>query len=146
VNSPVKRVVFDDKKASGVEFDSQSTWTLRTVKARKLVVVSSGALGSPSVLERSGLGNPEILKKAGIDDIVADLPGVGENYQDHHLNIYPYHSSLQENETIDALLTGRMDLGQLIQDNAPILGWNSMDIAVKVRPSEEEVAALGSDF
>jgi len=98
------------------------------------------------VLERSGLGNPEILKKAGIDDIVADLPGVGENYQDHHLNIYPYHSSLQENETIDALLTGRMDLGQLIQDNAPILGWNSMDIAVKVRPSEEEVAALGSDF
>ncbi|KAF2261567.1 alcohol oxidase [Lojkania enalia] len=128
VNSQVKRVIFDNKRASGVEYrpnpkvhpDAAS----RTIRARKLVIVSSGALGTPSVLERSGLGNPEILKKAGVD-VVVDLPG---------------------NETIDALVGGRLDVGKLIQENAPILGWNAMDITCKIRPTDAEVAALGPNF
>ncbi|PVI01509.1 alcohol oxidase [Periconia macrospinosa] len=146
VNSLVKKVVFDNKRACGVEYESKSNSTIRTIRARKLVVVSSGALGTPSILERSGLGNPEVLKKAGVSEITADLPGVGENYQDHHLVIYPYYSSLSENETLDALGGGRVDVSQLIQEHAPILGWNAMDIACKIRPSDEEVAALGPAF
>jgi alcohol oxidase len=54
--------------------------------ARKLVVVSAGALGTPQILERSGVGHPVILNKLGIP-VVSDLPGVGENYQDHQLSI-----------------------------------------------------------
>jgi choline dehydrogenase-like flavoprotein len=70
VDSQVKRVIFEGKKARGVEFRPnpkvQSGGTLRTVKARKMVIVSCGALGTPSVLERSGIGNPGILKRVGI--------------------------------------------------------------------------------
>ncbi len=50
------------------------------VRARKLIVVSSGALGSPLVLERSGIGSKAVLEKHGVEQVV-DLPGVGENYR-----------------------------------------------------------------
>lgn len=43
----------------------------------------SRAIKSPHVLELSGIGNPEILKKVGID-VEIDLPGVGENVQEHY--------------------------------------------------------------
>jgi alcohol oxidase len=147
VESQVKRILFDGKRACGVEYRPKVTRdaTIRTIRAKKMVVVSAGALGSPSVLERSGLGNPKILQKAGVE-LVASHLGIGENYQDHHLLTYPYYSSLQENETIDAIVSGRVDVGKLIQEDAPILGWNSMDIAYKIRPTEAEAAALGPNF
>jgi alcohol oxidase len=150
VNSQVKRVIFDNnKRASGVEYipnpKIHPDAALRTIRAKRLVVVSSGALGTPSILERSGLGNPSILKSAGVD-VIADLPGIGENYQDHHLMVYPYHCSLDEHETIDALIGGRLDVGKLISENAPILGWNAMDTTCKMRPTDAEVAALGPEF
>jgi alcohol oxidase len=47
--------------------------------AKRMVVVSAGALGTPSVLERSGVGNKDILSKLDIP-VVSDLPDVGENY------------------------------------------------------------------
>ena len=149
VNSRVKRVIFDNKRACGVEYAPNSslhpTATIRTVRARKLVIISSGALGTPSVLERSGLGKGEILNKTGIN-VIADLPGIGENYQDHHCLLYSYLSSLREEETLDVLLRGRLDVGELIQKKADILGWNAMDIIYKIRPTETEVAALGPEF
>ena len=51
-----------------------------TVKARKLVILSAGAFGSPAILERSGIGKRDVLDKAGVD-VLAELDGVGENYQ-----------------------------------------------------------------
>ncbi|KAF2119849.1 GMC oxidoreductase-domain-containing protein [Lophiotrema nucula] len=120
-----KRVIFDNKRASGLEYRPNP----------KLVVVPSGALGIPSILERSGLGNPEDMKKAGVD-VVADLPGASENYQVHHLL----------DETIDAIVGGRLDAGEPIQESAAILGWNAMDTTCKIRPTDAEVAALGPDF
>jgi alcohol oxidase len=147
VNSTVKKIIFDkSKRASGVEFISRCDTTLRTVRVGKMVVVSSGALGTPSILERSGLGKTDILTKAGVQEIISDLPGVGENYQDHHLLVYPYHSSLMEHETMDAIICGRVSVDRLIQDKAPILGWNAMDIVCKIRPSDVEIAALGPTF
>ncbi|KAI0030850.1 alcohol oxidase [Vararia minispora EC-137] len=53
-----------------------------TVKIGKEVVLSAGALKSPQILELSGIGRKEVLDKAGIP-IVIDLPGVGENLQEH---------------------------------------------------------------
>ncbi|KAH7337843.1 alcohol oxidase [Rhizoctonia solani] len=55
-----------------------------TVKAKKEVILSAGTFQSPHLLELSGIGNAKILKKNGIKTLV-DLPGVGENYQDHVL-------------------------------------------------------------
>lgn len=149
VDTQIKRVIFEGKKACGVEFRPnpkvQANGALRTVKARRMVIVSSGALGTPLILERSGIGNPGILKKAGIE-VVSDLPGVGENYQDHNLITYPYYSSLNEDETLDALFSGRLDAGEAIQKNAPILGWNAQDVTGKLRPTDAEVARLGPAF
>jgi alcohol oxidase len=89
------------------------------------VVISSGALGTPQVLERSGVGNPEILKKVGVT-VVADVPGVGENYQDHHLLLYPYKSSLPPGDTLDCILSGRKDFAKAAAAKDPQLGWNGV--------------------
>ncbi|OJA07946.1 hypothetical protein AZE42_11018 [Rhizopogon vesiculosus] len=56
------------------------TYNSGTVRASKLVVVSAGAFGSLTILERSGIGAEAIIKQCGIKPLV-DLPGVGENYQ-----------------------------------------------------------------
>lgn len=54
--------------------------SLSTVRASKLVVISAGAFGSPTILERSGIGAEAVLGRCGIEQLV-NLPGVGENYQ-----------------------------------------------------------------
>jgi alcohol oxidase len=86
LESKVIRVLFDESsppKAIGIEYkpneDFQPSVALskpvhKTIMARKLVVVTAGALGTPQILERSGVGNPEILKKLDIP-VVADVPG-----------------------------------------------------------------------
>lgn len=56
---------------------------VRTLRARKMVVICAGALATPGVLERSGVGSAEVLKAAGIEQVV-DLP-VGNTYHDHQL-------------------------------------------------------------
>ncbi|KAG9018036.1 hypothetical protein FRB90_012539 [Tulasnella sp. 427] len=66
--------------ATGVTFKVGSK--SYTVKLKKEVIVSCGSLKTPQLLELSGIGNKDILKKYGITPLV-DLPGVGENLQDH---------------------------------------------------------------
>ncbi len=130
-------MLFDESsppKAIGVEYkpnsENQPELSLskpvhKTVKANKLVVVTAGALGTPQILERSGVGNAEILKKLDIP-VVADIKGVGENYQDHHLLLYPYRSSLGEGETLDGILSGRKDFVKALGEKDPMLGWNGI--------------------
>lgn len=103
------------------------------IKAKKLVVVSAGSLGSPQVLERSGVGKESVLKAAGIK-VVSSVPGVGENYQDHLLMTYFYKTSLQPNETLDALWTGRKDIGEAITAKDPQLGWNGIGKSTLAAP------------
>jgi choline dehydrogenase len=74
------RVLFDGKKAVGVEYTQKG----KTVQAHagKEVVLSGGAINSPQTLMLSGIGDGDYLRKFGID-VVANLPGVGQNMQDH---------------------------------------------------------------
>ncbi len=76
----VSRITFTGKRASGVEFSLSGSGT-RVARAGE-VIVCSGAFGSPQLLQLSGVGNPGELSALGID-VVAELPGVGENLQDH---------------------------------------------------------------
>jgi len=155
VESKVVRVLFDDKKrACGVEYtpnpEFQATIGLsmhpvKTVKARKLVVVTCGACGTPPVLERSGVGSKDILDRAGVP-VVEDLPGVGKDYQDHHLVLYPYKTSLDTTQTLDSILSGRADVPGMMTRKDPMLGWNGIDICSKIRPTAPEIAALGPEF
>ncbi|KAG8414392.1 hypothetical protein J3459_014779 [Metarhizium acridum] len=150
VESTVTRVIFNGKRATGVEYRATTAAAGQEgktciVKAKKLVVVSAGALGTPQILERSGVGSAAILNKLDIP-VVSDLPGVGEEYQDHHLIGYPYRTTLAPDQTLDGLVSGRLDFASALKEKNPILGWNGIDVAAKIRPTEDEVAELGPDF
>lgn len=79
----VRRILFEGTTAVGVEY----TWRGRTrqVRANK-VILCGGAINSPQLLQVSGVGNKDVLNKVGVN-VVKDLPGVGENLQDH-LEVY----------------------------------------------------------
>jgi alcohol oxidase len=55
------------------------------------------------------------------------MQGVGEEYQDHHLLLYPYKTKgLDESETLDGILSGRKDFVKALGEKDPILGWNGI--------------------
>ncbi|MGE2735886.1 choline dehydrogenase [Mycolicibacterium vaccae] len=76
----VTRVVFEGTKAVGVEIASRRGGK-RIIRSAE-VILSGGAFNSPQLLQLSGVGNAEELRRLGIR-VVHDLPGVGENLQDH---------------------------------------------------------------
>jgi choline dehydrogenase len=80
----VTRILFEDKRAVGVEYRHGPGQT-RTASARD-VILCGGAINTPQLLQLSGVGNADELGRLGIT-VVADLPGVGENLQDH-LEVY----------------------------------------------------------
>jgi len=76
----VSRVLFDGRRAIGVEFERGGK--VQRVMARKEVILSAGAIQSPHILMLSGVGPADQLRPHNIT-VVHDLPGVGENFQDH---------------------------------------------------------------
>lgn len=74
------RLLFDAQRASGVVYRRGSAQ--QSVRARREVIVSGGPINSPQLLKLSGLGPGAELAAHGIA-VVRDLPGVGENLQDH---------------------------------------------------------------
>ncbi|KAK4699218.1 alcohol oxidase, partial [Phenoliferia sp. Uapishka_3] len=157
------RVIFDENnKAIGVEHCANplataplnpeqppTVGTISTMKARKLVVISSGAFGSPMVLERSGVGAKEHLKKLDID-VVVDLPGVGATYMDHQLTLATYKVDDDE-DTLDDYLRGvpevHMKVGPMWAKNGQgLVATNAIDAGMKCRPTEAEVVKMGPEF
>lgn len=76
----VNRILFDGHRATGVEIDFEGE--IRTISARRETILSLGAINTPKVLMQSGIGPAEHLAEHGIP-LVRDLPGVGQNFQDH---------------------------------------------------------------
>ncbi|KAJ7389631.1 hypothetical protein OS493_029970 [Desmophyllum pertusum] len=76
----ITRIVFEKNRAVGVEYHCQSQ--VKRAMARKGVILTSGAINTPQILNLSGIGNAEDLKKLGIP-VQIHLPGVGYNLQDH---------------------------------------------------------------
>ncbi|MEI8325917.1 MAG: GMC family oxidoreductase N-terminal domain-containing protein [Betaproteobacteria bacterium] len=74
------KVLMQSRRACGVAYYQGNT--LKEVRARREVIVSAGAFGSPQLLQLSGIGASAELQKWGIPT-VCDLPGVGQNFQDH---------------------------------------------------------------
>ncbi|GAB5468393.1 MAG: choline dehydrogenase [Rhodospirillales bacterium] len=75
------RVALEEGRATGLYYLDGGNRE-RFVKARREVILSSGAIGSPQILMLSGIGEAEQLKAHGIE-VARDLPGVGKNLQDH---------------------------------------------------------------
>ena len=80
-NVQVNKVLFEGKKAVGVEYSKKGKTF--SVKANKEVILSAGALNSPQILMNSGIGDSAELSKHGID-VLHELKGVGKNLQDHY--------------------------------------------------------------
>ena len=76
----VRRIVLEKGRAIGVEVEANGAATL--IRARREVLVTSGAIGSPRLLMLSGIGPAEHLSSVGVA-VQHDLPGVGQNLQDH---------------------------------------------------------------
>jgi alcohol oxidase len=152
VGKRVKRVIIENGRAVGIEYttDARSpeeiSGELVTVKASKIVVVSAGAFGSPSILERSGIGAPSVLEKHNIP-ILVDSPGVGENYQDH-LGICPAFYAADETETMDDVWSDPKAIAARRPEweryGTGKIAHNGIEAVVKVRPTQAELASTGS--
>ncbi len=95
----VTKILFEGQQAVGVEV------SLRGGKVEKLyageIILSGGAINSPQLLLLSGVGNAAELESLGISTVL-DLPGVGENLQDH-LEVYVQHACKQPVSVYPAL-------------------------------------------
>jgi choline dehydrogenase-like flavoprotein len=75
-----RRVLFDGARATGLAYRRDGVET--TASARREVILSAGAIGSPHLLQLSGIGPGEVLQDLGID-VLRDVPAIGGNLQDH---------------------------------------------------------------
>ncbi|UYZ67413.1 choline dehydrogenase [Moraxella bovis] len=76
------KILFSGKRAIGVQYLQGNDTNPTTVHAKREVILSAGAIASPQILQRSGVGAKNLLDEFKIP-VVHDLPGVGENLQDH---------------------------------------------------------------
>lgn len=84
------RLLFEGRRAVGVAFRRDGAD--HHVTASKEIILSAGAINSPQLLMLSGIGPAEELRSLGIP-IVADLPGVGQNLQDHARAVVQYQAT-----------------------------------------------------
>ncbi|MDU9407198.1 choline dehydrogenase [Pseudomonas sp. zfem001] len=87
------RILFDGKRASGVSYLIGNSNDTITARARREVLLCAGAIASPQILQRSGVGPAALLRELDIA-LVHELPGVGQNLQDH-LEMYLQYACTQ---------------------------------------------------
>lgn len=82
--SKVTKVLFEGNKAAGVSFVSaaDSSKPPQSIRATKEVILTAGAIHTPQILQLSGIGPKPLLDSVKIP-VLVDLPGVGQNFQDH---------------------------------------------------------------
>ncbi len=76
----VHKVLLKGKQAKGVRVERKGK--VENIFCQKEVILSAGSIGSPHILQLSGIGDANKLKQAGVE-LIHDLPGVGQNLQDH---------------------------------------------------------------
>lgn len=105
----VDRITFEGRRATGITATVDGH--ARTFTARREVVLAAGAIGSPAILQRSGVGDGDHLADLGIP-VVAHLPEVGANLQDHLQTriVTRVSNTATMNERIGSLL-GRAGMG-----------------------------------
>lgn len=105
-----RRIVFAGKRATGVIVNIGGVD--RELAVRAEVVLSAGAFGSPQILQLSGVGPSSHLQSKGIATVL-DLPGVGQNLQDHIDYIYSYRTR-SDTETFGLSVRGGIKLVRAI--------------------------------
>lgn len=110
-NSVAASILFEGTRATGVEYITDGgKGERRRIMARKQVVIASGTINTPRLLQISGVGNPQDLDAIGVPVIHA-LPGVGRNLRDHYsVRVVVRAKNIT---TINELARGTKLLGQI---------------------------------
>ena len=128
------RVLFAGATATGVEYTRGGSRL--TATARREVVLSAGAIGSPQLLELSGIGDPQLLGGLGIP-VVTALPRVGRGLQDHVCVSYFYRSRVPtlNDELAPFLGKARAALRYALRRQGPLaMSVNQAGAFVRSRP------------
>lgn len=110
-NAHATRVLFDGRRAVGVAYRQGKED--REVRAAREVILSGGAFQSPQLLQLSGVGRPEDIQPHGIE-MVHELPGVGQNLQDHLDFILAYKTRDRDNVGL-GLRAGASLMGHILK-------------------------------
>ena len=109
------------KRATGIEVDI-ATSGAQTIRARREVILSAGAIGSPQILQLSGIGPPELLQTLGVP-ITHEAAGVGKNLHDHLQvrMVYQVENTITLNQRANSLLgKAAMGLEYLFMKTGPL--------------------------
>ncbi|UCE30534.1 MAG: GMC family oxidoreductase N-terminal domain-containing protein [Burkholderiales bacterium] len=133
------RVVFEAQRAAGVEYLRSGRRQL--ARARREVILSSGAFGSPQLLMLSGIGPGEHLQALGIP-VLVDAPGVGANLHDHPDVIFAYTSDSTELLGLAPRGFARQlrEIGRFRRDRTGMITTNFAEAGgfLRTRPDEDE--------
>ena len=125
-NAHSRRVVFKGKRAVGVEY--QHHGQTKVIEAAREVILSAGAFGSPQLLMLSGVGAAAHLQQHGIP-LVLDLPGVGQNLQDHITTTLIYRT-VRKDATLGVSLSGGLTILKAIAEwRKKRTGWITSNVA-----------------
>ena len=130
----VQKILFEGKKAVGVEYMRHGT--IHKVMATKEIIVSSGAINSPQLLQLSGIGPSDLLKSVGID-VFHNLSGVGQHLQDHLAVDFYYTSKVATLNNMLHPWHGKLRYGlqYLLTRGGPLsLGVNQAGGFIRSRP------------
>ena len=131
----VHRVLFDGKRAAGVEFSRGGA--VEQAEAARELVLSAGAIGSPHILQLSGVGDPEHLAKIGVP-VVHESRGVGKNMQDHYVARVSYR--VEGAETANERSRGLPLAGEVMRwlfTGKGMLTYSPSIVAASVKALEE---------
>ncbi|HNG82069.1 MAG TPA: GMC oxidoreductase, partial [Burkholderiaceae bacterium] len=148
------RLTLEGKRVTGLVVRHEGREV--TVKANREVILSAGAVNSPHLLQLSGIGAPALLKANGVQPL-HELPGVGENLQDHLQIrlIYECSRPISTNDALNSWLgRARLGLQWLLTRSGPLaVGINQGGCFMRALPQESatpdiqfHVATLSADM
>ena len=128
------RLLFEGRRCVGVEF--RQGGVMKTIKAKKEVIVSGGAVNSPHLMQLSGIGPAEHLQSLGIE-VLADMKGVGANLQDHFVTRVQHR--VRDAISTNQLARGLRLLGEIgrffaLGNGALTFGVTTAQVFVRSRP------------
>lgn len=132
----VHRILVEGGRASGVELSADGA--TQRVRAAGEVLLSAGALNSPHLLELSGIGRGEVLQDIGVP-VVRELPGVGENLQDHlqARSVYKCNRPTLNDEVNHPVRKVMIGLEYMLRRRGPMsMGASQVCIFARTHPSK----------
>ena len=131
-----QRILFEGRRAVGVTY--RQGGELKTAHARREVIVSTGAIKTPQLLQVSGVGPGALLSQHGVP-VVLDRPGVGENLQDHLqvMLVYRLEGIGTLNQAVNSLYGKMKIFAQYVLSRSGPMGSGATPLGIFVRSDND---------